>query len=134
MGELVTSEPATLWEVHLRIPDRGPVALACKRGGERLTDDVLRLPTPADVLRRLEHLLERFAEGDQLFVTARTHDSALSMWRTNCKSAGLYWCASALAKLWRSDTCPHEYDEEKVPLVAKSSGQLELGRAPGARS
>ncbi|MDB4986038.1 MAG: hypothetical protein JWN04_1216 [Myxococcaceae bacterium] len=96
----MSSEPAILWEVHLRVPARGPLALACKRAGTRLTDGVVRLPRPTEALRVIERLLETFALGDQLFITARTEDCALSMWRTSSKAAGLYWCASALAKLW----------------------------------
>jgi hypothetical protein len=47
----------------------------------------------------LELLLEPFARGDQLFITARGHDSKISMWTTASRAAGLYWCAAALSQL-----------------------------------
>ncbi|MET0343956.1 MAG: hypothetical protein ABW252_23280 [Polyangiales bacterium] len=111
----MTSAPE-LWEVHLRIPPRGPVASATKRAGERLTHRIVRTGTPCDALRRIEELLCEFAHGDQLFITARTHDNScdttLSMWTTTSKAVGLYWCATALGQLWRSSREP--------PLIASS--------------
>lgn len=99
---VVTSKPSGLWEIHLRIPAEGPVSIACKRGGERLTKGVVQLSTPADVLQTLEQMLEAFAEGDALFLTARTHGgTSLSMWSTQSRAVGLYWCAAALSQLWR---------------------------------
>jgi len=100
----VTQEPARLWEVHLRIPTHGPVAISCKHGGESVSNGVAQTSTPGDALRLIEALLTSFRAGDQLFITARASDSNLSMWRTESKGTGLYWCASALAKLWRSST------------------------------
>jgi len=96
--------PAALWEVHVRVPPGGTVSLWCKRSGDRLTNGVVRMNTPADTLRLLELLLETFAHGDQLFITARAGDSKMSMWTTSSRAAGLYWCAAALAQLWRSPT------------------------------
>lgn len=61
------------------------------------------MSTPSDALRLLETSLMKFAEGDELFITARAEDSTLSMWRTESRAAGLYWCASALTKLWRAN-------------------------------
>jgi hypothetical protein len=90
-----------LWELHIRIPSDGDVAISGKHGGGTITDGVTRVSTPSDALRLMEELLVGFAEGDQLFITARTQDSNLSMWRTASKATGLYWCASALAQLWR---------------------------------
>ncbi|MET0339374.1 MAG: hypothetical protein ABW252_00145 [Polyangiales bacterium] len=67
-------------------------------------------------MRRIEALLGEFAQGHQLFITARTHDNArdtsLSMWITASKAAGLYWCAAALGQLWRSSREP--------PLIAST--------------
>jgi hypothetical protein len=100
----VTQEPARLWEIHLRIPTHGPVAVSCKHGGESVSNGVARTSTPGDALRLIESLLTTFNEGDQLFITARASDSNLSMWRTESKGTGLYWCASVLAKLWRTTT------------------------------
>jgi hypothetical protein len=97
----VTTEPSGLWEIHLRIPAEGPVSISCKRGGQRLTDGVTRTSTPAEALRTLGLLLEPFQEGDQLFITARSHGSSLSMWSTQSRAVGLYWCATALSQLWR---------------------------------
>ena len=97
----MAGEPSGLWEIHLRIPADGPVAVACKRGGDRLLNGVVRLSTPAEALELLERLLAVFREGDQLFITARTHDTSLSMWSTRSRAAGLYWCATALSQLWR---------------------------------
>jgi hypothetical protein len=96
----VSHEPQGLWQVHLRIPERGPVAISVMRGECRITDGVIRPSTPGDALRMLEQLLEPFGRGDQLFITARAKDSRLSMWRTQSKATALYWCASALSKLW----------------------------------
>ncbi|HEX5657228.1 MAG TPA: hypothetical protein VFX59_08530 [Polyangiales bacterium] len=103
----MSEEPRGLWQVHLRIPERGPVAVAVMRGQENVTDGVMRPSTPSDALRMLEQLLEPFRNGEQLFVTARTNSAKLSMWRTQSKATALYWCASAFAKLWRS---PHAED------------------------
>jgi hypothetical protein len=100
-GGSVSDEPRGLWQVHLRIPESGPVAVAVMRGEERVTDGVLRSETPSDALRMLEQLLQPFRIGEQLFITARTDGAQLSMWRTQSKATALYWCASALAKLWR---------------------------------
>jgi hypothetical protein len=100
----VAKESAQLWEVHLRVPTDGPLAISCKRGGESVSHGVARTSTPADALRLIEALLMNFSEGDQLFITARASDSHLSMWRTESKGTGLYWCASVLAKMWRSST------------------------------
>jgi hypothetical protein len=98
----VSDEPRGLWQVHLRIPEHGPVALAVMRGDEHITDGVVRPDTPSEALRILEQLLIPFRNGEQLFITARTTNSQLSMWRTQSKATALYWCASALTKLWRS--------------------------------
>jgi hypothetical protein len=117
---LVTREPTDLWEIHLRIPEHGPVAVACKHGGASVTDGVARVSTPTETLRMLEDLLQQCDDGEQLFITARTHDSALSMWRTSSKAAGLYWCASALAKLWRQ-AAHSVHGLEPVPL--RSTGR-----------
>lgn len=76
------------------------MAISCKRAGERLTPGVLRAPSPAHALRILDQLLLGFAYGDQLFITARCHDSTMSMWTTGSRAAGLYWCAAALTQLW----------------------------------
>lgn len=73
----------------------------CKRSGERITNGVVRLNTPAHALRLLDQLLERFVHGDELFITARAGDSKMSMWTTGSRAAGLYWCAAALAQLWK---------------------------------
>jgi len=100
----VSQEPTQLWEVHLRVPTEGPVAVSCKRGGTSVSHGVARASTPSDALRLIEGLLASFSEGDQLFITARASDSNLSMWRTESKGTGLYWCASVLAKLWRCST------------------------------
>jgi len=97
----VPAEQDRLWELHLRIPNEGPVSISGKHGGGTITEGVARVSTPTDALRFIESLLVGFREGDQLFITARAHDSNLSMWRTASKATGLYWCASALAKLWR---------------------------------
>lgn len=97
----MTTEPSGLWEIHLRIPADGPVSIAAKRGGERLTNDVMQMSTPAAALQMLERLLEAFAEGDELFITARTHGTSLSLWSTQSRAVGLYWCAAALSQLWR---------------------------------
>jgi hypothetical protein len=97
----VSDEPTGLWQVHLRIPESGPVAISVMRGEEHMTDGVLRPETPSDALHQLEQLLVPFREGEQLFITARTNTAQLSMWRTESKATALYWCASALAKLWR---------------------------------
>ena len=96
----VRTEPATLWEVHIRVPPDGPLAIACKRGGEQITPGVIRPSSPCDALRLVDNLLARFDSGDQLFITARGHDSKLSMWSTHSRSVGLYWCAAALSQLW----------------------------------
>lgn len=93
------TEPATLWEVHIRVPTDGPLAIACKRGGERVTPGVIRPLSPGDALRIVDSLLARFDAGDHLFITARGHDSKLSMWSTHSRSVGLYWCAAALTQL-----------------------------------
>ena len=101
MSRLVMSGPQELWEIHLRIPAEGPVAIASKRGGKSLVGEgVIRLATPFAALRQIEALLSEFGQGDQLFITARTHDTALSMWSTTSKAVGLYWCATALGQLW----------------------------------
>lgn len=100
----VSQEPAQLWEVHLRVPTEGPVAVSCKRGGTSVSHGVARASTPSDALQLIEAMLATFSDGDQLFITARASDSHLSMWRTQSKGTGLYWCASALAKLWRCST------------------------------
>lgn len=99
----MTRQQLCLWEIHLRIPAKGPVFIACKKGGESLTHGVVTMEAPSDALRLIETVLGSFGEGDELFITARTYDSNLSMWRSESKAAGLYWCASALAKLWRSE-------------------------------
>jgi hypothetical protein len=93
-------ELTTLWEVHIRVPVEGAVAIACKRGGERLTPEVVRFVQPSDALGVLKRMLERFRNGDELFVTARGHDSRLSMWSSRSRSAGLYWCATAISQLY----------------------------------
>jgi hypothetical protein len=98
--EIVATALTTLWEIHIRVPAQGPVAVACKRGGERLTNDVVRPTSPSEALRVIELLLAPFRSGDRLFVTARGHDSKLSMWSTSSRSTALYWCAAAVAKLW----------------------------------
>ena len=109
----VTLEPE-LWEIHLRIPAQGPVAVAGKRAGTRLAGDgVLRMSTPCAALRQIEALLREFGTGDQLFITARTHDTSLSMWVTTSKAIGLYWCATALGQLWRTYREP--------PLIAAAT-------------
>ena len=100
----MSQEPTRLWEIHLRVPADGPLAISCKHGGESVSHGVARMSTPGDALRLIEALLMNFSEGDQLFITARASDSNLSMWRTESKGTGLYWCASALAKLWRSSS------------------------------
>jgi hypothetical protein len=97
----VSDEPRGLWQVHLRIPEHGPVAISVMRGDEHVTDGVMRPETPSEALRALERMLEPFRNGEQLFITARTNSARLSMWRTESKATALYWCASALAKLWR---------------------------------
>lgn len=94
------AEPTTFWEVHIRVPVGGPVAIACKRGGERLTPEVVRFVQPADALGVLNRMLEQFRSGDELFVTARGHDSRLALWSTHSRSAGLYWCAAAISQLY----------------------------------
>lgn len=68
-----------------------------------MTDGVTRASTPSEALRVLEQILQPFRSGEQLFITARTNTPRLSMWRTQSKATALYWCASAFAKLWRSD-------------------------------
>jgi hypothetical protein len=108
----VSDEPRDLWQVHLRIPERGPVAVAVMRGEEHMTDGVVRPKTPSDALDMLEQLLEPFQNGEQLFITARTNNAQLSMWRTQSKATALYWCASALAKLWRSPDVEPDVEPE----------------------
>lgn len=80
------------------------------RGDRRVTDGVARPSTPGDALRLLEQILEPFCRGEQVFLTARSEDSRLSMWRAQSKSTALYWCASALSKLWhtREEPLPEE--------------------------
>jgi len=114
----MASAPSVLWEIHLRVPPGGPVSLWCKRGGERLTNGVVRT-TPIDALSLLGVLLADFAHGDQLFVTARAGDSKMSMWTTCSRAAGLYWCAAALTQLWQLAGHPpaHEQDaKSRVPV------------------
>lgn len=77
------------------------MSVCAKRAGEKLTPGVVQLPSPSEALQLLEHLLSSFTHGDSLFITARTHDSSMSMWNTCSKAAGLYWCAAALGQLWQ---------------------------------
>lgn len=114
-----------LWEIHLRITSGAPVSIACKRDGERLTQGVARMTTPAEALQLLETLLERFERGNQLFITARAHDSSLSMWSTGSKAAGLYWCAAALGQLWPTGISARSRSCEPRP----SAAEILLGRA-----
>ena len=122
---LVTSEPSGLWEIHLRIRAEGPVSIACKRGGERLTEGVMKMSTPSDALQMLELLLEHFAEGDELFITARTHGTSLSMWSTQSRAVGLYWCAAALSQLWR----PRKDAQKERPRLLDLRRRLTLSRS-----
>ena len=73
------------------------------RGDERVTDGSEHGLHAQRALRLLEQILRPFRAGEQLFITARTNTPRLSMWRTQSKATALYWCASAFAKLWRSD-------------------------------
>lgn len=77
------------------------MAISVMHGDERMNEGVLRSDTPSEALGQLEAILAPFHDGEQLFITARTSTSRLSMWRTHSKATALYWCASALAKLWR---------------------------------
>jgi hypothetical protein len=56
-------------------------------------------------------VLAPFTSGDRLFITARGDESPISMWTTGSRSAGLYWCAAAIAKLW----LPGKLALERVP-------------------
>ncbi len=112
----MSDEPRGLWQVHLRIPESGPVAVAVMRGDEHVTDGVVRPETPSDALRMLEQLLTPFRSGEQLFITARTNGAQLSMWRTQSKATALYWCASAFTKLWRS---PDVEDESPLTHIGR---------------
>lgn len=84
-------------------------------------DGVVRMSTPGEALSLLERVLHGFREGDQLFITARTHDTSLSMWSTHSRAAGLYWCATALSQLWRPRGSS-SFDKPRSPLLTRRVG------------
>jgi hypothetical protein len=113
----VSEQPRGLWQVHLRFPERGPLSIAVMRGNERVSDGVTRASTPSEALRVLEQILQPFRSGEQLFITARTNTPRLSMWRTQSKATALYWCASAFAKLWRSDDPLAQFGDDTMTTM-----------------